>query len=132
MASQQAPLDKTATSKGATGTALSGTLAATQANELVIADLGTQTASTTVSGTTVGFALVQKVSGVHGLNIYQTNLTAIGTPNLTGTASASANWAGVIASFELRRVLTCQPAAGNYTLSGLSANVMVSKTDTSP
>ena len=125
------PLDKTATSKGVSGTALSsGTLAATsQANELVIADLGTQTAGTTVSGTTGGYTLVQKVSGVHGLNIYQTNLTAIGTANLTGTASASANWAGVIASFAAASLNLSGPAAGNYTLSGLSANVTVSKTN---
>ena len=123
------PLDKFATAKG-TGTALaSGTLATTtQASELVIAGLGVAASSTTISSVTAGNSLAGSAVNPTAVYVYTNVLSTIGTPSVSGIGSASGQWSGVIASFKAAPPLALSgSASGNYTLTGMSGSVNVSK-----
>jgi len=98
------PLDQTATKSGSsTAPSVGPTSPTTQANEIVIADIGWNT-SLTVTGQSAGYVTTQveqsKVSSDNsGEQAAWQILSATGTPTYAATLSGSVAWTGVIATF---------------------------------
>ena len=129
------PLDQTNGATGSSAAAVTGTTAITaQANELWLGGIGiadgrrtldapygnafTAVAST-LSGTTTSDAMCYALEKM---------VSATGSASSGGTVNSSDAWAGVIATFKAAATSTLAlagPAAGNYTLSGMSGAMTI-------
>ncbi|MEI6676824.1 MAG: MBG domain-containing protein, partial [Verrucomicrobiota bacterium] len=130
------PLDQTASATGSSTAPVTGTTATTaQANELWIAGIGFISSTPSLGTFLNSFSSVASAQTTNGQASRNAEVYALerlvnpsGTASSGGTLSPSAQWSGTLATFrtELPSTLALAgPAAGNYTVTGISGAVSV-------
>ncbi|MEI6655190.1 MAG: YDG domain-containing protein, partial [Verrucomicrobiota bacterium] len=131
------PLDQTASATGSSTAPVTGTTAATtQANELWIAGIGFISSTPSLGTFLNSFSSVASAQSTsnrpssNNAEVYALErlVNPSGAAASGGTLSVSAQWSGTLATFrtELPSTLaTAGPAAGNYTVTGISGAVSV-------
>lgn len=133
----QGALDRSAAATGSSNAPVTGnTLATERADEVWIGAIGIAGNSPTLSSPTQAFSLAGSAQSTRTQQT-STNAKVFALERLTnpsaiastgGTLSASAGWAGAIATFRTLipgTLALAGPAAGNYTLSGASGSFVI-------